>query len=236
MRHYLTGDLHGGHGNIMKYCHRVAWLNDKERKMLEKIDQWKLENPAMRLPEDIDFRPSQESIERMDSALIFNINQIVQPDDVLWMLGDFCFNSNYAKKIRDRIHCKTIHFFWGNHDKRVPEVKALFVTDNDLAAVSIASDGKYWIHEHKRGNTNMVLSHYCMAIWENSHHGAYHFYGHSHGSAESMMDEKFPFRHSMDVGVDNAFKVLGEYRPFSLDELKKIMDSKPEFQFIDHHK
>lgn len=37
----------------------------------------------------------------------------------------------------------------------------------------------------------------------------------------------------MDVGVDNAKKILGEYRPFSFNELKKIMDARTGY--YEHH-
>ena len=38
---------------------------------------------------------------------------------------------------------------------------------------------------------------------------------------------------SMDIGVDNAYRLFGEYRPFSLDEIKKIMDDREHKMF--HH-
>ena len=34
----------------------------------------------------------------------------------------------------------------------------------------------------------------------------------------------------MDVGVDNAFRILGEYRPFSFREIASIMESRPGFR------
>ena len=68
-----------------------------------------------------------------------------------------------------------------------------------------------------------------MRVWNKSHHGAYHLYGHSHDSMEDKEWGK-----SMDVGVDSAFRILGEYRPFSFDEIKGILD-KRELYTIDHH-
>jgi hypothetical protein len=41
-------------------------------------------------------------------------------------------------------------------------------------------------------------------------------------------------RKSMDVGVDAAYKRFGEYRPFSLDEVLKIMENK-KIKIVDHH-
>jgi len=35
-----------------------------------------------------------------------------------------------------------------------------------------------------------------------------------------------PGRFSMDVGVDAAFQLFGEYRPFSLDEIENVMSKR----------
>lgn len=39
----------------------------------------------------------------------------------------------------------------------------------------------------------------------------------------------------MDVGIDNVYKLFGEYRPISLEEVVEIMD-KEKISFEDHHK
>ncbi len=40
---------------------------------------------------------------------------------------------------------------------------------------------------------------------------------------EETLDNIYPQRRSMDVGLDNAVKVLGEYRPFSEQEIWDIL-------------
>ena len=37
-----------------------------------------------------------------------------------------------------------------------------------------------------------------------------------------------------DVGVDSAHKLLGEYRPFSFDEFKNIIDNR-QVNICSHH-
>jgi calcineurin-like phosphoesterase family protein len=74
-----------------------------------------------------------------------------------------------------------------------------------------------------------------MAIWNKSHRGAWHLYGHSHANAEEGLNKLMPERKSFDVGVDNAAVLLGSYRPFTFEEVKKIMDKKKGCS-IDHHK
>jgi hypothetical protein len=38
----------------------------------------------------------------------------------------------------------------------------------------------------------------------------------------------------MDVGVDNAAKILGEYRPFAWEEVRNILYKRPGHS-LDHH-
>ena len=75
----------------------------------------------------------------------------------------------------------------------------------------------------------IVMCHYGMRVWNKSHHGSWMLYGHSHDSMEHET-----WGRSMDVGVDSAYRILGEYRPFNLREIKNIME-KREHNPVDHH-
>lgn len=70
----------------------------------------------------------------------------------------------------------------------------------------------------------IVLDHYAGYVWFQSHRGSIQLYGHSHGTSEKALNELFPGRRALDVGVDNAYKVLGQYRPFSLDEVLQVIE------------
>jgi hypothetical protein len=37
---------------------------------------------------------------------------------------------------------------------------------------------------------------------------------------EEQLDQWFPGRKAMDVGVDNIYRLTGEWRPISLDEVR----------------
>ena len=203
---FFTSDPHFGHGNILKYCRRTKFMTPEE---IRKLDAGE------------DFRVSRESIDKMSTHLIDQINTTVGEDDTLWCLGDWSFPSNYeeAMKYRFRIHCKDVNLVLGNHDKR--GIAKAFSICGDLIELSV---------DHLK----IVLCHYAMAIFNGSHRSALHLYGHSHSGAEETMDKAFPDRRSMDAGVDNAFKLLGEYRPFSIDEIKKRLLPK-KGAVIDHH-
>ena len=207
----LTCIRYLGHSNIIKYSNR-PFLNAEEKVLLE------IERQDSRKK----LRVSQESTDRMDDCLIDNINAIVGKDDELWHLGDFCMagNFNFAKKYRDRIKCKNVHEIWGNHDNYA--IRPLFTTASDL-------------HTVRHNGQEIVLLHYAMVAFNKAHHGAIHLYGHSHSSLEPWMDEHMPGRRSMDVGVDNAVKILGQYRPFSFEEIMNLMKDKKGWS-MDHHK
>jgi len=170
-----------------------------------------------------------ESVEAMDEELITQINNHVKEDDVLWHLGDFAMYSykdtpksyyERCEKYRERIKCQNINIVWGNHDD--PIIADLFNESHNLKEIQL-SKRKF-----------LILCHYAMAIWRKSHRGAIHLYGHSHGTAETWLDEKMPGRKSMDVGVDNAAKLLGCYRPWSFKVILDRLEGPTSFSF-DHH-
>jgi calcineurin-like phosphoesterase family protein len=206
---YLTSDTHFGHGNIIKYCNR-PFLSKEDQKLRDEAgDQWH-KSP---------YRLSWDSIKMMDSAIIDNINATVGQNDELRILGDFAMGIRggryfeQCRSYRERIVCKNVHLIFGNHDKR--EIASLFSSCHDLLTLAVPGF-KY----------RVVLCHYAMALWDGSHRGNIQLYGHSHANAEAKLDQMMPDRRSMDVGVDNAFRLLGEYRPFSLEEISQIMDDR----------
>lgn len=207
---YFTADLHLGHSNILKYCRRTSFMNDEERDLLAK---------------GVKFRISEKTTKRMDDALIEIINSLVGTSDELWILGDFCFcrqTRDYLKTVhgyRSRIKCRNTNIVFGNHDRRA--AGDVFQNACELTSVKIDK----W---------KIVLSHYPFAIWDARHFGSINLYGHSHGRAEPWLDKVMPGRFAMDVGVDNAFKLLGEYRPFVFEEIKTIMEQRSGFGLLNN--
>ena len=66
------------------------------------------------------------------------------------------------------------------------------------------------------------MSHYSMQVWNKSHHGSIHLFGHSHGSLKGI-------GRSMDVGIDT-----NNLYPYHLDEiLYNLKDI--DVKIIDHH-
>jgi calcineurin-like phosphoesterase family protein len=160
-----------------------------------------------------------EFVEEMDDVLIENINKVVGSDDILYHLGDWSYGSG-TDKVRDyriRIRCQHIILILGNHDKEIEKHLGFYRTlFKEIHPMGL---------EIQAGAQPMTLCHYAMRVWNQSHRGSWHLYGHSHGSLPED-----PTSLSFDVGVDCC-----NYRPLSLDEVAEKMRAK-KFVPIDHHK
>lgn len=162
-----------------------------------------------------------ESVEAMDAALIDRINATVKADDWLYHLGDFSFRGGDPAAYRAKIRCRNMVLILGNHDPCFadgtprPEFASLFKAVHPMLKVKVQFEG------HAR---LIVLCHYAMRVWDRSHHGTWHLYGHSHGT---LPDD--PHALSWDVGVD-----ANEFTPLSVEQIAGIM-AKKAFVPIDHH-
>jgi calcineurin-like phosphoesterase family protein len=187
---------------------------------------------------EYDFEISDDSMNRMNHDIIGNINDRAKKDDILWILGDVGFGNNFKRDCQyflDQILCKHINLIIGNHDRR--EIAQSFSNCWDLVDVCIFQDGTYVTgdkvrgHTTKPGNVNLTLCHYAMASWNRSHvstNGSVHLYGHSHGMIEDLLDRVFPTRKSLDVGVDNIYKLCGYYGPVNIEQIYQIFATKEE--------
>jgi calcineurin-like phosphoesterase family protein len=159
------------------------------------------------------------TIEEHDSHIIDNINQMVGPKDLLLCFGDWSFGGKEnAEKYRKRIICENIGLILGNHDHHIRKNKVnhehLFVFIEELI---------YLCSNH----FNFVGCHYPIAEWHSMGRGVAMLHGHSHGGYQA------PGK-ILDIGVDEAFKRFGQYRPFTQEEVEEIINSK-EIHNIGHH-
>ncbi len=161
------------------------------------------------------------SVEEMDQEIIRRCNELVKPDDTLYFLGDWALTGGAFKKpglaaehYRRQIRCNNIILIWGNHDKKGkkdPLFQAQFKACHDFLETYI-EDQRY------------TLCHYALKVWNKSHHGAFHLYGHSHGT---LPDD--PNSRSFDCGVD-----CHNFYPISHGKVKEIMERKTWVP-KDHH-
>ncbi len=152
-----------------------------------------------------------KTVEEMNETLVTNWNNKVRKQDIVYHIGDFAFlTPEKAKTIFDRLNGEK-HLVMGNHDRY-----------DVMKRLGWASISQY--KEIKVNGQSIVLLHYAMKVWNKSHHGSWHLYGHSHNS---LPDD--PTSLSIDVGVD-----AHSYAPISFDEVKQIM-SRKRFVPVDHH-
>ena len=154
-------------------------------------------------------RPFQ-STEEMEEAIVANWNSVVSPKDTVYHLGDFLFAPKdliveEANRLLGRLNGE-IHILWGNHDKvlRKNQKDLNFKSYSDLKTISCEGQ-------------KIVLCHYRLAEWDCKHHGAWHLWGHSHGSSFENGPK------DMDVGVDP----LGFF-PISFEQLKEKFTKEKE--------
>jgi calcineurin-like phosphoesterase family protein len=221
MNVFFTSDTHYHHKNI---CRGSSSWTDKSRCR--------------------DF----ELLQDMDDALANNINSTVDTNDVLFLLGDYCFNDiKYYREFRSRINCQNIHLIYGNHDERIIR------NDGELQSLFSSVD---FYREATINGQKIIMSHYAHRVWNRSHEGSWMLHGHSHGTLEpsvsahvimellntkryddlyALASGTHPTRcangKTMDVGVDTH----PEFRPYSFDEISEIM-SKKEIAYVDSHK
>lgn len=193
-----------------------------------------------------------DDLKSHDDTLVENINKTVRENDVLFCLGDWSFG-NYkdneaVEKItefRNRINCKNVHLILGNHDQEIraniDNVREIFSSVNEYLEVVIIerSPTERGVKPLKQ---HIVMFHYAIRSWHHSHRGAWMLYGHSHGSLDEFTpltanpqwigDQYFIKNYrTMDVGFDTH----PEFRPYSYDELKQIMQTRCVELEIDHH-
>ena len=152
----------------------------------------------------------------MNECLIDEWNQIVVKGDLVYHLGDLSFSTDLDenRKILQALEGQKF-LVLGNHDRKrkIHQLVDQFEWIGDIKKLRIPWEDDY---------IRIALSHYPMTTWDGSITGSWQLYGHCHNTVESWMDEHMPGRLSLDVGVDNAKKLLGSYRPFSVEDILTI--------------
>lgn len=237
---FFTADLHLDHPNILRYSpQRRGFLLPGDASHLDEV------GPSRDGPK---FKPSRASIDAMNDGIIDTINAAVGKKDRLWILGDFAVrvDRDRARELRDRIKCKDLRIVWGNHDDR-PILRKLFEGCYDAVMIYVPAEGDSWTEDEiqdkladdslgsreVRRMQRIYLSHYAHVVWQASHKGVYHLYGHSHGNLEPWREQTIPSALSFDVGVD-----ANRFKPWSFTEIDAILSRKRDTMpphAVDHH-
>lgn len=155
-------------------------------------------------------RRGYSDIDQMDADLIGRWNCTVDPDAIVYHLGDVSFrNSQATRDILDQLN-GTIRLVRGNHDKSIKgSIQERFEWVKDLYTI-------------KEDDMEFVCCHYPLMTWNRAHYGAYHLHGHSHGSLRA------PETTRLDVGWDVWAK------PLSLSRVVEELNGR-QYLTADHH-
>ena len=198
---WVTSDSHFSHKNI---CRGVT--------------NWRLPNGEIPVGQTRDF----STIEKMNTAIVNNINEVVGQDDILIHLGDWSFGGfEQIREFWDRLICKNIHLIIGNHDHHIDRNRdgsqGLFQSVSHYNTVEI-------------GDFKFQLMHYPISSWDGLNKGVMHLHGHCH----LPTNKRFGVGKRMDVGMDGH----PEFRPYNLiREVVPLLKNRPIKSEIgeDHH-
>jgi calcineurin-like phosphoesterase family protein len=140
------------------------------------------------------------TLEKMNAAIVNNINENVMQDDILICLGDWSFGGYESiREFWDRIVCKNIHLILGNHDHHIENNRG----GSQGLFKSVSHYNTLKIQEH-----TFRLMHYPISSWDGLNKGVMHLHGHCHLPTSL----RFGKGQRMDVGMDGH----PEFRPYNV--------------------
>ena len=150
-----------------------------------------------------DHRPFID-VNEMDHCLIKLWNSRVQPDDDVYIIGDFAFRNDkpaewYLRPLKGHKH-RVI----GNHDRKT--------LGNEAAMKYFESVDK--LCRVMDGDKEVILCHFPLATWYKGQYGSWHVYGHIH----NRKDDVYEYMKSHERAL-NAAACINNYTPASINEL-----------------
>lgn len=159
-----------------------------------------------------DNRPFR-SVEQMNETLVQRWNSVVEPGDIVYVLGDmFWCNSNIAIPVLQKLNGQKF-LIKGNHD-RCNDSKFLKQFVKVTEYLEVEDNGR-----------KVVLCHYPIPCFKNHFYGWYHLYGHVHNSFEANMMEHTKYLMQELYGHQCLMFNVGammpwmDYTPRTLDQI-----------------
>lgn len=253
MNVYFTSDTHFGHKNIVRGTTEWENARDKVRDFdtLEEHNQVLVDNiNGMVKENDTLYHLGDWSFGGIEN--IWEFRRQLNCRNIHLILGNHDHHIERNTILPNVISAEPYsnNFITGNPDKyggleegdgeypNYVEVKRLFSSVQHYKEISFKIDSQV---SGRYGKTKIILCHYAMRVWNNSHHGSIMLYGHSHGSLDAFTpetsnptwigDQYFIKNYrTMDVGVDT-----NNLYPYHLDEIVEKMRYKEVLLEVDHH-
>ena len=198
---WITSDTHYSHKNI---CRGTT--------------NWRMPDGSIPEKQTRDF----QTIEKMNSTIVDNINNLVGQDDILIHMGDWSFGGfENIQEFYDRLICKNIHLILGNHDHHI---------DRNRDNIQRLFLGVSWFQQFEYMGETLECMHYPISSWNGLRKGRIHLHGHCH-----LPDNlKISNGRRMDIGMDGNTN----FEPYNLHEVIKMLkkrDIGSEMGSNDHH-
>lgn len=182
------------------------------------VTNWRMPDGTIPIEQTRDF----PTLEKMNTVIVNNINNVVKQEDILICLGDWSFGGMESiKEFWDRIVCKNIHLILGNHDHHIENnrenTQSLFLSVSHYETLVL-------------GKLTFRLMHYPISSWDGLNKGMMHLHGHCHLPTE----HRFGKGKRMDVGMDGH----PSFRPYHvLRECLPLLEKQPIMSemYDDHH-
>ena len=141
----------------------------------------------------------------MNEAMVQEWNEIVESEDLVYILGDVAFlPAAKATEYMRRLNGRKI-LVQGNHDRK---------TLKDPGFSGCFEEIHHYLDINYNG-TKVCMFHYPIAEWDQMHRGSVHFHGHLHGGVSGL--EKYRAR---DMGMDATGFIVVEMERAIADAVK----------------
>lgn len=165
----------------------------------------------------IDFGRNFNNLLEMNIHIIDEINKKVSKNSLLVLLGDSMMGEKDYVSFLNRLNCDNVIMLFGNHCNR-----------GKLYSTLVECDKLLYIGDYLELNINKQIiccSHFPMFNWNYQDDGAFHLHGHLHADESSVVKEIHKYK-SMDCGIDNYYKLFGEYSLFSFEQVCELLKNK----------
>jgi calcineurin-like phosphoesterase family protein len=204
---FFTSDTHYQHSNIVRGVSKWDGGLDKTR--------------------------DYDTIDKMNSTIVNNINDVVGQEDILIHLGDWSFGGfDKIREFRNRLICQDIRLILGNHDYHIENnrenIQEIFTSVSQYEVLEVIAPTSHPIFG-PNNKYEFVLCHYPIASWNNMNKGRMHLHGHVHLPKHQRMSGG----KSIDIGMDG-----NNLKPYELREVVSLLKDKPVKTLslpVDHH-
>jgi len=165
-------------------------------------------NNIMRLCE----RPFS-SVEEQDKTIIENWNNVVGKDDLVIIVGDFCYKSGKSpKEYLEELHGKKM-LITGNHDN--------IIKKNYREYIKYFEDITPYKEINDRG-TDIVVFHYPITEWNGFFRDTLLFYGHIHNNIKNDA-------YNIHKNIKNSYNVGADILNFTPQTKENVIKLNKEF-------